>query len=148
MSTGNISSEGQGFSSFRSPQIVEQVYQGRGVDVGNPFASWVDATNPQHKNSQGRNEAMTLDGPYGLYLGLVDSTALSPDGHSQLLHTASPPPFAMPGRIAAIGAAAIIMQGFGIGMVSRVIAISADLRTSSHTSAEKLTSNHHSLLLF
>ena len=148
VSTGNISSEGQGFSSFRSPQIVEQVYQGRGVDVGNPFASWVDATNPQHKNSQGRNEAMTLDGPYGLYLGLVDSTALSPDGHSQLLHTASPPPFAMPGRIAAIGAAAIIMQGFGIGMVSRVIAISADLRTSSHTSPEKLTSNHHSLLLF
>jgi hypothetical protein len=133
LSTGNVSSEGQGFSSFRKPQLVEHIYQGRGLDIGNPFAAWVDTTNPQHKNSQGRNEAMTLDGPYGLYLGGVDSddVSFSADGALRLQHlrTASPPPFAMPGRITAVGAAAIIMQGVGLGMVSRVVAVSSDLRT-------------------
>lgn len=142
VSIGNVSSEGQGFSSFRAPQVVEHIYQGRGVDIGNTFASWIDTTNPNHKNSQGRNEAMTLDGPYGLYLGLVDKTALSSDGCCQTLHTASPPPFAMPGRIAAVGAAAIVMQGYGIGMVSRVTAISADLRTPRHFPI----TDHHSQL--
>lgn len=129
VSIGNVSSEGQGFSSFRKPQLVQHIYQGRGIDVGNPFADGIDRTNPQHKNSQGRNEAMTLDGPYGLYLGRVDSSHISPNGQSQQLHTSSPPPFAMPGRITAVGAAAIIMQGVGVGTVARVTALSADLRT-------------------
>ena len=116
VSIGVGTSEGQGFSSFGHPNIVEDIYHGRSLDIGSP-ASAV------------RNEAMTLDGPYGNYFGWVRGSATSVDGTTQALNATFGPTPIVYNRVSLLGSAASILGGRGIGQVSRVVDASADLMT-------------------
>jgi hypothetical protein len=61
VSTGEMYSEGNGFSHFAWPQVSEDIYWGNTSQVGNPAAKV-------------RQETMSFDGAASLYYGPVEST--------------------------------------------------------------------------
>ena len=95
-------------------QVLEHIYVGRSVDVGNPAATK-------------RWESMTLDGPGGSVTAPVASLS-SPgtDGAPQLLTTTvpgrAPGPWA-PNISAYIGASVAVLYGPGLGGLARVAAV-------------------------
>ena len=117
-------SQGTGASTFQSPNVLQGLYTGRSVDIGNPAATK-------------RWESLTLDGPGGAAFSYVDSSAVGDfdgDGSAaalaanQTLVLANPP--SVPDKyLPAAGLAAIVMDGAGAGMWTRAVAASADART-------------------
>lgn len=87
---------------------MENVYFGRGVDIGNPSATK-------------RWESMTYDGPGGLYYGWILNSTLTPDGKSQVLSTTFPA--TVDKYLGPIGLQVAVLDGAGIGQVSRVTAV-------------------------
>ncbi len=110
-SLGN-NSQGDGFSTFEEPFVLENIYVGRCLDVGNPSAGK-------------RWESMTLDGPGGAIFGLI--AALSSDGSAgeeQMLTLAVPARASPYGskNISKqfVGATATVLFGPGLGGMARV----------------------------
>ena len=107
-------SQGDGFSTFTRPNILQNIYISRGLDVGNPSAAK-------------RWESMTFDGPGGLYFGTADSSSIDPTTNSETWHAAFAPiknPYLEP-----VGLAAVVMQGENVGAVARVTNASDDQTT-------------------
>jgi hypothetical protein len=108
-------SQGSGFSTFESPQVLEHIYVGRSVDVGNPAAAK-------------RWESMTLDGPGGATFATF--AALSSDGADgapQTLTLAAPAraPGPFPGGhnfSSYLGGSVAVLFGPGLGGLSRIAA--------------------------
>ena len=106
-------SQGTGASTFQSPNVLQGLYTGRSVDIGNPAAAK-------------RWESLTLDGPGGAAFSYVADSAGT--AANQTLTLANPP--AVPDKyLPAAGLAAIVMDGAGAGMWTRAVAASADART-------------------
>ena len=105
-------SQGDGFSTFEEPFVLEHIYVGRSLDVGNPGAAK-------------RWESMTLDGPGGAIFGAV--SALSSDGRAgedQVLTLAVPARASPYGskNISKqfVGATVVVLFGPGLGGLARV----------------------------
>jgi hypothetical protein len=123
---GSLGSQGSGFSTFESPQVLEHIYEGRRIDIGNPF-------------SVKHYESMTFDGPGGAYLGTFSSTTTNgTDGTRQSVVLSIPgrAPGDWPdGRNVSsyIGASVSVVYGPGLGSTARVVDIVPD--NSSWTTA-------------
>jgi hypothetical protein len=105
-------SQGSGFSTFENAQVLEHVYVGRLLDVGNPGAAK-------------RWESMTLDGPGGAIFDTF--AALSSDGaggEEQVLTLLQPARSGPWGdrNISAqfLGASVAVLHGPGLGGTARV----------------------------
>lgn len=116
---GPHASEGSGYSTFESPQVLEHIYEGRRLDVGNPGAVK-------------RYESMTLDGPGGAYMGTVEGlSGNGTDGAAQVITLTTPAraPGPYPGGrnvSSYLGASAAVLYGPGLGALARVAAITPD----------------------
>jgi len=102
-------------STFQDPKVLENIYEGRGIDVGNPEAAK-------------RYESWTLDGPGGAALSYAASSSVGENGVETIV--LSDPP-AVPDKYfqVAQGLAVVVIDGSGVGQVSRVLTGSADAKT-------------------
>ena len=115
-SLGDAVSEGDGFSTFEGPQVVEHIYVGRSLNVGNPDAAK-------------RYESMTFDGPGGAAFAQLQSLSSDgTDGQPQTLTLATPgraPSTNSQGRNISqyIGGSVSVLFGPGMGGMARVVGI-------------------------
>ena len=114
VSIGQVS-QGDGLSTFEQPKVLEDIYEGRGVDIGNPDAAK-------------RYESFTLDGPGGAALSYAASSSVDASGVETIV-LANPPPVPDKYFGVAQGLAVVVIDGSGVGQVSRAITGSADART-------------------
>ena len=116
---GSLASQGSGFSTFESPQVLEHIYEGRRIDFGNLF-------------SVKHYESMTFDGPGGAYVGtFVASSTNGTDGGKQVVTLSVPgrAPGTWPGgkNISSyLGASVSVIFGPGLGSTARVVDIVPD----------------------
>lgn len=114
-SLGASASQGSGFSTFEEPFVLERVYVGRSLDVGNPAALK-------------RYESMTLDGPGGATFGTL-AAPLSSNGTAGEAQTLT---LTVPARCSPygsknisrqyVGATLSVLYGPGLGGLARVAA--------------------------
>lgn len=110
---GPLASQGSGFSTFESPQVLEHIYEGRRIDVGNLF-------------SVKHYESMTFDGPGGAYMGTIAAASTNgTDGGRQIVTLSEPgrAPGFWPGGCnvsSYFGASVSIVYGPGLGSTARV----------------------------
>ena len=113
---GPFGSQGSGFSTFEAPNVLEHIYVGRSLDVGNP--------DPAVR----KFESMTLDGPGG---AITDTFAsLSSDGTDGSAQTLT---LLQPGRATPypggknvsmyVGGSVAVLAGPGLGGTARVAAV-------------------------
>lgn len=115
---GPLGSQGSGFSTFESPQVLEHIYDARRIDVGNP-------------SSVRHYESMTFDGPGGAYTGtFLSASTDGTDGAPQTVTLAAPARVPYPGGGANIssylGASVSVIFGPGLGSTARVAGIVPD----------------------
>jgi len=123
---GPLASQGSGFSTFEAPQVLEHIYEGRRIDIGNLF-------------SDKHYESMTFDGPGGAYVGTFSAASTNgTEGGGQIVTLSAPgrSPGDFPGGrnvSSYIGASVSVIFGPGLGSTARVAGIVPD--NSSWTSA-------------
>lgn len=105
-------SQGDGFSTFENPQVLENLYIGRQLDVGNPSAAkkW---------------ESMTLDGPGGATFATFASLSSDGTGGEEQTLTLVDPARAGPWgdqniSVQFLGASVSVLYGPGLGGLARV----------------------------
>ena len=115
-SLGSLS-QGSGYSTFENPNVLENIYEGRRIDVGNSAAIK-------------RFESMTFDGPGGAAFSTFDS--ISHNGTSGMSQTLS---LSIPGRNSGygdknvsewVGAHVSILFGPGLGSTARIVGVTPD----------------------
>lgn len=98
VSTGN-NSQGDGFNTFSNPHIVQYLYFGRSIDIGNPYAGK-------------RWESMTFDGPGSVILSRIGTVINSSS------FTLMDPPYDL--GLTYPGLLVSVMQGTGLGQIRQL----------------------------